>query len=137
MASGSAPAQAYVIDLKEVTVFHDRFIALYLEDDHTSVGEVKAFKSGDEKYRATVIEKFLKEFVDDMEPLKINIAGVDYMVEVIDYNSENGDIYDDLTDGLYLLFSDGELFKKTDTELMHQLRRMNAAPKHQQWTVFG
>ena len=137
MASGPAPVQAYVIDLKEVTVFNDRLAVMYLKDQHTSVAEVKAFKSGDEKFRATVIENFLKEFADEMEPLKINIAGVDYMVEIIYYNSEAGGVYDDLSDGLYLVFGDDELFNRTDTKLMHQLRRMNAAPKHQQWTVWG
>lgn len=138
MGMGTGPASAYVIDLDEVKVFDEQIKRIYLSDEHTSEEEINAYKDGDDDYRKKVIENFLLEVGDDQRALDLMIDGHEYTVEVMHYDRANsGDIYDDLTDGFYLVFGEGELFSRSDKDLMRHLRAEDAVPKPAMWTWFG
>jgi len=68
-------------------------------------------------------------------PIKINDATLN--VEVMQYDRDNGDLYDDLEDGYYLMFDEDDLYERKLTKAGEILESHKWLPELKQWTNFG
>ena len=53
------------------------------------------------------------------------------------YDSENGDRYDDLEDGLYAYFDEDSLWERSPTDFLTRLKGGGFEPEKSSWTNFG
>lgn len=59
-------------------------------------------------------------------------------IDLILYDRENGDRYDDLEDGYYIMFYEDVLFEKKTTENYRKIMESTGSePKLSQWVGFG
>ena len=58
-------------------------------------------------------------------------------VEVYRYQSFNGDIYDELSEGYYFVFNQTDLYTMLPTKFMKSLLIQGCIPESKQWTNFG
>ena len=58
-------------------------------------------------------------------------------ITLMNYDSDNGGHYDNLSDGLYVLFGEDYLYDKTLTDFGKLLENANHMPKFNQWETFG
>lgn len=69
--------------------------------------------------------------------LELAVAGKKAYAEVFRYDQNNGDRYDNLEDGCYLIFDEDDLYEKKTTPLAESLKCLGAMPQEKQWTNFG
>jgi hypothetical protein len=58
-------------------------------------------------------------------------------VSIFRYNRDEGDIYDELKEGIYASFSEDDLFVKKPTKVMTTLKSLKCDPELSSWTTFG
>lgn len=74
---------------------------------------------------------------DEQEDITFNVNGKEGRAFFFKYDSENGDRYDDLSDGIYLAFYEDSLYTRTYTELGNELSKADLFPVFARWVEFG
>ena len=83
------------------------------------------------------LDDFLQDIFDDGLPLLSELTSPPTEVYPYVYYSDDGDIYDDLEDGIYLLIPESTLFIKQPTVFGEKLQEINITPEFSLWSTFG
>lgn len=135
MGMGSAPCSGYVLPATE-----ENFKKLNI-----SLGRFeKEYEDFKKSYPDDDFEGFLAELAAMYGPSEVILEAVPdqglgavITIELYRYDSDMGDRYDDLADGVYFVFYEDELYTKELTPVGEALKDKNLFPELQAWTMFG
>lgn len=83
------------------------------------------------------IDDLLFHFVESCIHLGVTIGGKEIEVGVYRYDPDNGDRYDELHDGYWLIFNEDDLYIRQESEILKALKQSDAEPELKAWTNFG
>ena len=127
MSMGTAPCQGYILPAGKLILLgwsEEKLIQL-CHDNGAGSENIEDF---DDAINFLSMEQITI-------PIKINDATLN--VEVMRYDRDNGDIYDDLEDGYYIIFDEGDLYERKLTKAGEILKSHDWLPESKQWTNFG
>jgi hypothetical protein len=133
MGMGTAPCSGYVLpatkeNFKKLNIALGQFKKEY-----------NVFK---EEYPNGHIEGFLEDLVGMYGQGEVIFEatpdlGKAITIKLYRYNSDEGDRWDDLEDGVYFIFDEEELYTKKLTPIGKVLKKIGVLPEQQAWTTFG
>jgi hypothetical protein len=132
MGMDLAPASGYIL---EVTRYNISKIELGLGVYESLLGEFEV--EGELKYHALC--RLFNNYppIDVEVTIKAKVNDLTTVATMMFYTNDDGGEYDDLSDGLYLLFDEGDLFIKEPTYLHMILKEADILPEYKRWTNYG
>ena len=127
MGMGHAPASGYVIAF-------DAFLnGLALDVTSFVHACLDAPPDGIEDY-----DEFINDELFDRFEIEFEVPGCTGLrAWLFRYRSEDGDRYDDISDGIYVAFNNDDLYEKKLSRFGEYLTRKEIFPEHARWTVYG
>jgi hypothetical protein len=136
MGMGTAPCHGFVLEATEeiMKTFGWTFEALkkHAKEEYSKSNLYPPTEDDLEDFDAVVQFLALESHI-----LDIHKDGKTFDAQIMYYNREDGDRYDDLEDGIYLNFDENCLYEKKLTDIGELLKGIDLLPKEQQWTNFG
>lgn len=128
MGMDLAPVSGYILELTE-----ENFQQLEIDlGEYTSL--IEEFEVEGESRLETLCRLF--NAYPSIET-QVAVMGVTCTPTMMFYTKDDGGLYDDLSDGLYLLFEENDLFINTLTHLGTILEEKGMLPQYKRWTHFG
>jgi len=136
MGMGTAPCHGFVLEATEETMKKlgwdfetlKRYSIREYEADRLNSPTKEDLENFD-----TVMEFLALE----LDVINLHKDGKIFDAQIMRYNEDEGDRYDDLTTGIYLSFDESCLYEKKVTAVGEMLKNIDLLPKEQQWTNFG
>jgi len=131
MSSGTAPCCGYILPATEENL---RKLKISLDDLRMEWTE-RGIEAPDENDIDFLWELWTEDR-EDIE-LKSNLTNTPTRIWLFGYDSEDGDVYDGIEDGLYLSFSEMLLYTRQYTSFGKKLNKDGLFPDFELWTTFG
>lgn len=127
MGMDLAPASGYILEVTERILPK---LQLFLREYETLIGE---FEVDGESAFESIVRLF-----NSYPPIEVEITIKDMTMTpvMMFYTNDDGGAHDDLSDGLYLLFEEEDLFIKELTYPGMILSDTGLFPKYKRWTVY-
>jgi len=128
MSSGSAPCQGFVL---EATIENFKKLNIYY------MGLIRKYSPAtiDIKKGFDIV---LEVLANDQISIYAKVAGKKIEIEVMKYDEDDGDMYDDLEHGrYYLVFEEDDLYDKVLTQAGTLLSKKGILPESKMWTHYG
>ena len=128
MSMDSAPASGYLLPFTEET---SQKLNLNFSEYKTEIDE---YLDDGESF-----ESAIDQVLCDHTELEVKATLQDHTfnVWIFKYDSEQGGQYDDLDDGLYIVFDEDSIYERKYTPVGQALADEDTFPAHARWTVFG
>ena len=113
MSIGASPSSGYIIPLDKALknkIINEELNKCLIENDCKDIEELYEYTSGYLEHK---------------------------WFWILRYDSDEGGPYDDLEDGMYLVFDEDVLYKSKLTKLGKQLNKMNDMPELTHWVVYA
>lgn len=134
MGMGTAPCSAYILpatkeNFEKLNMDLGRYKKEYEEFKKNHPDDLEVF------FEELIIEHGNNEVV--LEATPDEPLGAVISVELYRYNSEEGDRYDELEDGVYFIFYEEELYTRELTLVGEAMQRNDVFPELKYWTTYG
>lgn len=128
MGMDLAPASGYVL---EVTSRNLSKLRLDLGEYDSLLGEFRV--KGETRFQA------ISRLFNTYPAIEVAVTLGDHTSNPIMmfYTSDDGGSYDDLSDGLYLVFDEEDIFIKELTCIGSLLKENGVFPEYRRWTIYG
>jgi len=141
MGMGSAPCSAYILPADETTLEMlgcDTKEIIQIAKNYMKENDLPTSQWG----KVYDFDDALCILADCNVPLKLTLVPIvgkarEIEVEVYRYDAENGDRYDELEDGYYIIFDENDLYERKLTTVGKMLKSTKLLPEYKQWTNFG
>jgi len=130
MGSGYSANSSYTLPVNKETI-----------EKLASFGLIEFLKSNfqDVPNSFDKIPNFIEElyFHDDVSFLPIHYQNKEIKLELYYYDSNEGEVYDDLKHGLNFIFDFNDLFIKSPLDIFIELQKLDIKPEISNWVSFG
>jgi hypothetical protein len=140
MGMGTAPCHGFLIEATEENL---RKLGYDFDQLKKIISDFD-FKSKAAEGRAAPEVGDLEDFDTLMDYLGMELTNMELKfygkkieTQFFKYDRENGDRYDGIEDGIYMQFSEDDLYEKTLTSTGQRMEALGSLPEETQWTNFG